>query len=97
MNNFNVTINIQDLICSNNCKDKETITKTITNTTQSVKLKENYILNVVNVSNNYFTVIIQNGKYIIIRNVFTSHSISICIPCKCATHIITISGTINNV
>lgn len=97
MNNFNVTITIEDLICSNNCKDREVITKTITNTSETINLKESYILNIVNVTNSYFTIIVQNGFNTIIRNVFTSYQTKICLPCKCANHILTISGTINNI
>ena len=97
MNNFNIAITIEDLIYSNNCKDKEIKTKTITNTNDTINLKEDYILNIVNITNTYFTIIIQNGINTIIRNVFTSHQTRICLPCKCANHIITISGIINSI
>ena len=97
MNNFNITITIEDLICSNNCKDRKTITKTITNIDNTINLKEDFILNIVNVTNTFFTIIVQNGINTIIRNVFTSYPTKICLPCKCANHILTISGTINTV
>lgn len=97
MNNFSVTITIDDLICSNNCKDKDTKTRTITNVNETINLKENYSLNIVNVTNTAFTIIVQNGINTIIRNVFTSYSTKLCLPCKCATHTLTISGVINTV
>lgn len=94
MNNFNVDITIEDLICTNNCKDRETRTKTLTSVNDTITLKEDYILNVVNVTNTYFTIIVQNGINTIIRNIYTSFSTKICLPCKCGNHILTISGTI---
>lgn len=97
MNNFNVTVTIEDLICSNNCKDKDTKTKNITSINDSINLKENYVLNIVNVTNTYFTIIVQNGINTIIRNIFTSYSTKLCLPCKCGNHILTISGIINKV
>lgn len=97
MNNFNVNITIEDLICSRNCKDKTTTTETITNTSEVISLKNGYILNIVNITNTHFTIILQNGINTIIRNVFSNVPISICIPCKCANHIVTISGTITNI
>ena len=51
MNNFSVTVTIEDLICSNTCKDKDLKTKTITSVNESIHLKENYLLNIVNVTN----------------------------------------------
>lgn len=97
MNNFSVTITIEDLICSNNCKDKDTKTRTITSINETINLKEDYILNIVNVTSSSFTIIVQNGINTIIRNVFTSYSTKLCLPCKCANHILTISGVINTV
>ncbi len=94
MNEFNITLNIEDLICGKCCKDKESKTLTITSTSQVVNLKENYILNIVDVSSTKFTVLIQNGIETIIRNIYTSYDMQICLPCRCATHILTVSGTI---
>lgn len=94
MNNFNVNITIEDLICSNCCKDREIKTETITSSSEVINLKEGYILNVVSINSSYFTIIVQNGINTIIRNVFTSFPIRIYLPCKCANHILTISGNI---
>lgn len=96
MNNFSVNITIQDLICSKSCKDKESKTETINNSSEVIHLKEGYIINVVNITDSYFTIIVQNGINTIIRNIYTTFPVKICLPCKCANHILTISGTIVN-
>lgn len=96
MNCFNVTITIEDLICSSRCKDNETNTITIKNSNETIHLKENYILNIIRVENSFFTILIQNGVNTIIRNVYTNASIQLCLPCRCAKHILTIHGTINS-
>ncbi len=97
MNNFSINITIEDLICSKNCKDKSTTSETITSISEVISLKNGYILNIVNVTNTHFTIILQNGINTIIRNVFQNVPIRICIPCKCANHIVTINGTITNI
>lgn len=94
MNNFSVNIKVKDLICSKNCKDIETKSDTITNSSDVIHLKEGYILNIIDVNLSYFTVIVQNGINTIIRNIYTTFPIKICLPCKCANHILTISGTV---
>jgi len=60
-----------------------------------INLQNGYVLNVINVEDNFFTVLIQNGTNVIIRNIYTNTSTSICIPNKCGKHIININGTIN--
>lgn len=94
MNDFSVKITIKDSICSNNCKDIETKSETITNSSDVIHLKEGYILNIIAVNLSYFTVIVQNGINTIIRNIYTTFPIKICLPCKCANHVLTISGNI---
>lgn len=96
MDEFNITLTIKDVICCKNCKDSNKLTTTVTNSSQTIELKGNFILNIVRVTNTYFTVIIQNGIETIIRNIFVSSPVQLCLPCKCATHILTISGIINN-
>lgn len=96
MNDFNITLTIRDVICSNNCKDSSQITTTVTNTDQTIELKCNFILNIVRVTGTFFTVLIQNGVETIIRNIYVSSPVQICLPAKCATHILTISGIIND-
>lgn len=95
MNDFNIFLKIEDLICCNRCKDKETSTITVTSSNQTINLKNNYVLNVVDVNSTKFTVLIQNGIETIIRNVYTSYTCQICLPCECCTHLISISGVIS--
>lgn len=95
MNDFNVTIHIEDLFCENCCKELKEKEITVTNTNQTINLQNGYVLNVINVEDNFFTVLIQNGTQVIIRNIYTNSTTSICIPNKCGKHILTISGTIN--
>lgn len=95
MNDFNITLTIQDLVYCNNCCDKETNTLTITSINDTINLKCGYILNVVRVGTNFFTVLIQNGINTYIRNVFTSYPMQLCICSNKVNHIITISGVIN--
>lgn len=94
MEEFRITLNIEDLIYTNCSKDREMKTLTITSTSQVVELKCNYILNIIDVNTTRFTVLIQNGIETIIRNIYTSYETQICLPCRCATHLITIGGTI---
>lgn len=97
MDDFNVTLTITDVICCKNCKDSNQVTTIVTNTNQVIELKGNYILNIVRVSSTFFTVLIQNGVETIIRNVFVSSPVQLCLPCKCCSHMLTISGNINNI
>ncbi len=95
MNDFNILLKIEDLVCWNCCKDKETSTITVTSSNQTINLKNNYILNIVDVSHAKFTVLIQNGIETIIRNVYTSYACQICLPNEYCTHLISISGVIS--
>lgn len=96
MNNFNITLTITDVICCKNCRDSNQVTTTVTSTNQTIELKGNFILNIVRVSTTFFTVLIQNGVETIIRNIFISSPVELCLPCKCGAHKLTISGIINN-
>jgi hypothetical protein len=97
MNNFIVNLSVEDCFtdssCCKNCSSKEVV---ISNTSQVVNLFDSYILNVVRVTSTYFTVIIQNGVNVIIRNVFTSYRLNVVLPTNdnCSKHIVTIGGTI---
>ncbi|MDD3303608.1 MAG: hypothetical protein PHP54_01675 [Clostridia bacterium] len=95
MNDFNITLTITDVICCKNCKDSNQVTTAVTSSSQTIELKNNFILNVVRVTSTYFTVLIQNGIETIIRNVFISSPLQLCLPCKCCSHMLTISGIIN--
>lgn len=95
MDTFNVTITIQDLVYSNNCCDKDTTTLTITSINDTINLKCGYILNIIRVNTNFFTVLIQNGINTYIRNVFVNYPMQLCISNNKVNHVITVSGIIN--
>ena len=61
MNDFNVSLKIEDCTYSCNCKNCNSSTDTITNVSQTISLQGNYILNVIAVNNNFATILIQNG------------------------------------
>ncbi len=94
MNDFNITLTIEDIFCNKCCKESKQTQTTVTSTSQTISLQNNYILNIIQVSTNFFTVLIQNGVNVIIRNIYTNFTTSICIPNQCGTHFIRISGTI---
>ena len=94
MNDFNVSLKIEDCTYSCNYKNCNSSTDTITNVSQTISLQGNYILNVIAVNNNFATILIQNGFQVIIRNV-RNFPMQICIPTKGCTHIVTLTATIN--
>ena len=94
MNDFNVSLKIEDCTYSCNRKNCNSSTDTITNVSQTISLQGNYILNVIAVNNNFATILIQNGFQVIIRNV-RNFPMQICIPTKGCTHIVTLTATIN--
>jgi len=96
MNNINVSLCISDFICVNNCKsllEKEVI---VTSTTDSICLKCDFLLNIIRVQDNFFTILLQNGFQTYIRNIFEDETFQICLPCNNGNRIITIRGVINN-
>lgn len=94
MNNFNVELNIQDCTFSCNCRNCQSNTVTVTNSSQTISLQNNFILSVIATGNNYVTILIQNGFQVIIRNI-RNFPTQICIPSRNCNHIVTISATIN--
>lgn len=94
MNLYNVTIDLEDCICMENCKQCFNKSVTITSTTQCINLQCSYILNVIDITDTYFTVLIQNGIETIIRRVYFNSPIKLCIPNRCGNHILSISGTL---
>ncbi len=88
---MNITLNINDTYCTKCYKNTLEKTETITSTSDSLQLQNNYSLNVISVSNTRFSVIIQNGNCVIIRNILLGVATSILIPSKCS-HIITITS-----
>lgn len=94
MDNFNITLTIKDCIYSCNCKNCNSSTVTVTATSQTLSLQNNYILNVIAVDSNYATILIQNGFQVIIRNV-RNFPMQICISTKNCTHIVTLTAVIS--
>ncbi|MEG2348319.1 MAG: hypothetical protein RSB67_01550 [Clostridia bacterium] len=96
MNEFNILLNISETICTKNCKENFERSVSVTSTSQKVILQDGYILNIIAIGDDYFTVLIQNGVETIIRNVYTSFPLQMCLPNKCAKHLLTLSGKIIN-
>lgn len=94
MNTFNVDLTIQDCTYSCNCKNCCSNNVTVTNSSQTINLQNDYLLNVLAATNTYATVLIQNGFQVIIRNV-RNYPMQICIPTKNCTHVVTLCATIN--
>ncbi len=88
---MNITLNITDTCCSKCYKNTTQKTETFTSRDQSISLQCNYYLNVLSVENNVYSILIQNGDYVIIRNILPQVSTSISIPSNC-THILTITS-----
>ncbi|MEG1009437.1 MAG: hypothetical protein RSE41_08910 [Clostridia bacterium] len=90
---MNINLKIIDTICSKCCKEilnKEVI---ITNNNETVQLQCSYTLNVIEVTDNSITVLLQNGSFVLVRNVY-SYPFIISLPTdKCSTHIINITYT----
>lgn len=80
MNNFNVNLNIRDTIISKCTKNINSTDTVITSTTQTISIGNSYQINVVYATNTYITLIIQNGTYVYIRNIYTNYNSTICLP-----------------
>ncbi|MCX8074981.1 MAG: hypothetical protein N2749_05285 [Clostridia bacterium] len=94
MDDFIVQLSIVDTCCNKCFKEVNRKMVTITETSQTVALQNCFTLNVINVEENFATVLIQNGVYAIIRNIFTNYTTEICLPNKCKEHIVAISVNI---
>ncbi|MEG0872777.1 MAG: hypothetical protein RSE00_02195 [Clostridia bacterium] len=94
MNDFCVNLNINDCISGDECTNTLQKEITITSSSKSAILQGDYILNIIYVSSTYFTVIIQNGVHVIIRNIYPTYPMQISLPTKCCCHILTVSGTL---
>ena len=66
---MDITLNINDTYCTNCYKKSIEKTETFSTRDKSVEIQNNYSLNVISVSNSTFSIIIQNGNCVIIRNV----------------------------
>ncbi len=94
MNTYNVNLTIIDTLLDGCCKNVEKKSILITNSSQTVNLQDSYILNVVAIKENMFTVLIQNGVQVIVRNIYTNFSTDLCLPSTCKKHLLNISGTV---
>ena len=91
---MNITINLIDTYCTSCSKNSIERNEIITSRSTSLELQNSYILNVLSSSNGITTIIIQNGRKVIIRNIQNNVETSILIPSRC-THIITLTITNN--
>lgn len=89
---MNVDLNINDTYCTQCYKNSIEKNVNITSRDTSIELQNNYFLNVLSVSNNICSIIIQNGNCVIIRNILNGVETSILIPSSCS-HILTITCT----
>lgn len=92
--NFNVILNISEVVCNKCCRQNFERSITVTSTSQRVNLQNGYVLNVIAVHNTYVTVLIQNGVETIIRNVSTSFATELCLPCKDSRHLLTLTANV---
>ena len=95
MNTFNISLCINDYICVNNCKNLLEKQVIVTSSNDSICLKCDYLLNVIRVQDNFFTILLQNGFQTYIRNIYENETFQISIPCQNGNRIITICGVIN--
>ncbi len=92
---MNINLQVIDTFCSNCHKNSIEKNINITSSNTQIELQNNYSLYIINYSTSHFTILIQNGNYVIIRNILYNVETSILIPSKC-THIITVTGNILN-
>jgi hypothetical protein len=97
MNDFIVKLDIKDTITSNECCNSLQKTVTITATSQTIMLQNDYILNVIRATPTYCTVLIQNGIEVIIRNIYTNYTTCISLPCtsNCSQQVICLSCNVS--
>ncbi len=91
--NFSVNLNIRDMYICNCVRETNTSNITVTSTSQTINLQNNYSINVVAVTSTTATVIIQNGTRVIIRKLYTNYPMNISLPTDdvCIRHLITLS------
>lgn len=90
MDTYNVNLTVIDTLSDGCCKNVEKKNVLITSTSQTVNLQDSYILNVIAISENMFTVLIQNGIQVIVRNIYTSFTTDLCLPSNCKRHLLSI-------
>lgn len=86
MDTFNINLLIDEcLSCRCNSCNK-TINKIITSLNDFISLECNYYLKILSVQNNYIIISIDNGSFFIVRKIYTSIPVKICIPNNCCAH-----------
>lgn len=93
-NNFIVNLTVSDTCCNKCFKQVNKKEVTITDPSQTIALQRDFVLNVIGIQASHCTVLIQNGSYAIIRNVYTNYDTEICLPDKCFEHVVTIGADI---
>lgn len=95
MNDFNVLLNVVEC-CVDECGCKHTFEReiTVTSVTQTINLFNGYTLNIVKVTDTYFTVLVQNGTQIVLRNIYTNYPTTIILPDTNCCHSLAINGTV---
>lgn len=97
MNTFNVLLTLiecnVDECCCKHVYERDI---TVVSSNQIINLFNGYILNIVRVTDTYFTVLMQNGTQVVVRNVYTSFPTSLTLPDTNCCHTVTISGVVNS-
>lgn len=95
MQNFNIKISIEDLVCSKCCIDRNSLSEYVRSSNDRIILKNDYILNIIGVNTSYFTILLQNGINVYIRNIYFNEDVEICLSSNCnCSHLVTISGAL---
>lgn len=95
MNDFNVRLNLIECFTDEcGCKHIYEREVTVTSVNQTINLFNNYTLNIVRVTDTYFTVLIQNGVNVLIRNIYTTYPQTCVLPGTNCRQTITCSGDI---
>ncbi len=98
MTDFSVDLDIIDLCCSKGFNNKIQKSLTITDTQTTLLLQCNYTLNVINITEEYITILIQDGINVIVSNVYTTFTSEICITsCKNISHTLFVSCSITEI
>ena len=90
MQNFNINLNVRDTLICNCCKQIYERDINVTSTSQTITLLNGYILSVISVTDNRCTVLIQNGSYVTIRNIYNFET-QICLQSSNCNHILALS------
>lgn len=90
MNNFLVTLTVNDCCISKCCVSSKETTKNITNFDQFIPLQNGYYIKVLMVSSSYIIFEISNGIIHYIRRGYVGMPFNICLNESCPTHKVSI-------